>query len=65
MLDCLGRELCVGDKVVCADGYYSDLLVGEIIKLTPQKIKVYCTRASNMKQEPFETIKYPYQVCKV
>ena len=40
MLDCVGKELQIGDKVVCADRQYADLLIGEIIGFTPKKARV-------------------------
>ena len=40
MLDCVGKRLNIGDKVVCSDMRYADLLIGEIIGFTPKKARV-------------------------
>ena len=40
MVDCVGKELSIGDKVVCADMKYADLLIGEIVGFTPKKARV-------------------------
>ena len=42
MKDCIGQELSIGDKVVCSDGGYAELFVGEITKFTPKKMYVKC-----------------------
>ena len=46
MTDCVGKELSVGDKVVCADMKYADLLIGEIIGFTPKKARVRYQRSA-------------------
>ena len=45
MLDCVCKELQIGDKVVCADRQYADLLIGEIIGFTPKKARVRYQRS--------------------
>lgn len=46
MIDCVGKELAVGDKVVCSDAQYVDLLIGVIIGFTPNKARVRYTRSA-------------------
>lgn len=62
MFDCVGNELHVGDNVVCSDGYYSELLIGKVVKFTDKMIVCNVVRSSHQKGEYFETRKYPYQV---
>ncbi len=62
MYDCVGNELHIGDKVVCSDGYYSELLLGTVIKFTDKMIVCEVVRSLNQKGDYFETRKYPYQV---
>lgn len=45
MKDCVGKELKIGDKVVCSDMKYADLLIGEIIGFTPKKARVRYQRS--------------------
>ena len=40
MVDCVGKELKIGDKVICSDMNYADLLIGEVIGFTPKKARV-------------------------
>lgn len=65
MLDCVGNELQVGDKIVAADGKYAELLLGEVTGFTAQKIRIQCVLASQQKtMNPVEFLKYPWQVFK-
>lgn len=64
MTDCVGKEINVGDKVICADSRYADLLIGEVIKLTPQKAWVRYHRSEYGKQYINEKLKESYQVFK-
>ena len=64
MVDCVGKELNVGDKVICADSRYADLLIGEVIKLTPQKAWVRYHRSEYGKEYANEKLKESYQIFK-
>lgn len=65
MLDCIGNELSIGDKIVGADGKYADLLLGEVIGFTKQKIRITAILASQQgHMEPIEFLKYPWQIYK-
>lgn len=64
MLDCVGKELNIGDKVICADSRYADLLIGEVVKLTPQKAWVRYHRSEYGKQYTHEKLKESYQIFK-
>lgn len=68
MVDCVGKELSIGDKVVCADMKYADLLIGEIIGFTPKKARVLYRRseygeAYGVKGQK-EQLKESYQIFK-
>ena len=68
MVDCVGKELSVGDKVVCADMKYADLLIGEIVGFTPKKARVAYKRseygeAYGVKGQK-EQLKESYQIFK-
>lgn len=68
MVDCVGKELSVGDKVVCADMRYADLLIGEIVGFTPKKARVRYRRseygeAYGVKGQK-EQLKETYQIFK-
>ena len=65
MKDCVGHILHIGDKVVCSDAKYSDLLLGEVIGFTECKIRVKCSRSIDSFQHSAESLKYPYQVYQV
>ena len=64
MLDCVGKELQVGDKIVAADGNYAELLLGEVLRFTDKKIKIRVVLASRQTDAPIECLKYPWQVFK-
>lgn len=65
MLDCVGKELQVGDKIVAAAGKSAELLLGEVTGFTDKKIKLTAVLASMQNQmQPMEFIKYPWQVYK-
>ena len=64
MVDCVGKELNIGDKVICADSRYADLLIGEVVKLTPQKVLVRYHRSEYGKEYTHEKLKEPYQIFK-
>ena len=68
MVDCVGKELSIGDKVVCADMKYADLLIGEIVGFTPKKARVSYKRseygeAYGVKGQK-EQLKESYQIFK-
>jgi hypothetical protein len=64
MTDCVGKELNVGDKVICADSRYADLLIGEVVKLTPKKAWVRYHRSEYGKQYTNEKLKESFQIFK-
>jgi hypothetical protein len=64
MVDCVGKELKIGDKVVCSDMLYADLLIGEIIDFTPKKARVRYTRSEHQSLPPHEQLKESYQIFK-
>ena len=65
MIDCMGKELHIGDKVICSDGQYSDLLIGEITGLTLKKAKINYVRSAFPDEPRKESLKYPYQIYKI
>ena len=65
MLDCIGNELSVGDKIIAADGKQAELLVGEVIGFTKQKVKILAVFSLQQNEiQPSEFLKYPWQVYK-
>lgn len=64
MVDCVGKEINIGDKVICADSRYADLLIGEVVKLTPQKALVRYHRSEYGKQYTKEKLNESYQIFK-
>lgn len=65
MLDCIGKELQVGDKIVAADGRYAELMIGEVTGFTAKKIKLQCVLSSQKDtMAPMDSMKYPWQVFK-
>ena len=68
MVDCVGKELSIGDKVVCADMKYADLLIGEIVGFTPKKARVRYKRSEYGEaygvKGKYEQLKEPYQIFK-
>ena len=64
MVDCVGKELNIGDKVICADSRYADLLIGEVVKFTSQKVLVRYHRSEYGKEYTNEKLKEPYQIFK-
>lgn len=64
MKDCLGQELSIGDKVICSDGAYAELFVGEILKFTPKKIQVKCYLPFMPESSASIKLKLPYQIYK-
>lgn len=64
MVDCVGKEINIGDKVICADSRYADLLIGEVVKLTPQKAWVRYHRSEYGKQYTKEKLNESYQIFK-
>ena len=64
MVDCVGKELKIGDKVICSDMNYADLLIGEVIGFTPKKIRVKYHRSINGFDFRKDQLKHPYQVFK-
>lgn len=66
MKDFLGRELKVGDEVVCIEKGYNNLLRGEIVKITPKTLQVKYTRKSFMGIDKVEEVKrFSDQVVKI
>jgi hypothetical protein len=68
MVDCVGKELKIGDKVICSDMNYADLLIGEVIGFTPKKARVRYHRseyseAYGMRGKK-EQLKESYQIFK-
>ncbi len=68
MVDCIGKRLNVGDKVVCSDMRYADLLIGEIIGFTPKKARVRYERSEYFnaygQEGKHEQLKESYQIFK-
>lgn len=64
MLDCVGKELQVGDKVVAAAGKSAELLLGEVTGFTSKKIKINAVLASRQDGSSIEFLKYPWQIFK-
>lgn len=64
MVDCAGKELKIGDKVVCSDMRYADLLIGEIIDFTPKKARVRYVRSEYQHLSQKEQLKESYQIFK-
>jgi hypothetical protein len=64
MVDCVGKELKIGDKVICSDMNYADLLLGEVIGFTPKKIRVKYHRSISGFDFRKDQLKHPYQVFK-
>lgn len=65
MRDCVGNELHVGDSIVACDGYYSELLLGTVVRFTQHQVVCKCVRANNQTGDYFETRKYPNQLHRV
>ncbi len=61
MKDFLGNELNVGDKVVCIELNYKNLVKGEIVKITPKAMKVLWRRGSREET----TLRFSDQVIKI
>ena len=64
MKDCIGQELSIGDKVVCSDGGYAELFVGEVTKFTPKKVQVKCYLPFMGEDSVSIKLKTPLQVYK-
>lgn len=62
MRDCIGNELHIGDNIVSCDGYYSELLIGTVVRFTEHQVVCECYRAIDKSKRLFETRKYPSQV---
>lgn len=62
MHDCVGNELHIGDRIVACDGYYSELLLGTVVRFTAHQVVCDCVRANHQNGEHFETRKYPNQL---
>lgn len=68
MVDCVGKELSIGDKVICSDMKYADLLIGEVVGVTPKKARIRYSRseygeAYGVKGQK-EQLKESYQIFK-
>ena len=64
MVDCVGNELKIGDKVVCADYKYADLLIGEVIGFSPKKARVRYNRSDHAPQYTHEKLRESWQIFK-
>ena len=68
MKDCVGKELNIGDKVICSDMRYADLLIGEIVGFTPKKARVKYVRSEYQQAygqtNRHEQLKETYQIFK-
>lgn len=66
MKDVTGKELAVGDKIVCIpqNGYTDMLSRGIITGFTPQKVKITLTNKA-WEYSADTCLKYPLQVAKV
>lgn len=62
MKDCVGKEISLGDKVVCSDMRYADLLIGEVIGFTPKKARIRYSRSEHLDMEKSEQLKESYQI---
>lgn len=40
MIDRLGREVEIGDRVVFIPNHYKELRIGEIVSITKQKVRI-------------------------
>lgn len=61
MKDFIGNEVHVGDKVVCIEKDYKNLIPGEIVKLTPKAMKV--KYGEGWREDV--VLRYPDQVVKI
>lgn len=61
MKDFVGREVKVGDQVVCLEKGYNNLTRATVTKITPQKIKVKYARYDGDR----EVMRTPDQFIKV
>lgn len=61
MKDFLGNQLNVGDKVVCIELNYKNLVRGEVTKITPQAMRVKWHRGTREEI----TLRYSDQVVKI
>ena len=64
MKDCLGVDLKVGDKVICSDAKYADLLIGTVIGFTQKKARISYIRSEYQAGDPHEALKESYQIFK-
>lgn len=68
MVDCVGKALSIGDRVICSDMNYADLLIGEIVGFTPKKARVRYARSEYGEAYGFkgkkEQLKESYQIFK-
>ena len=66
MKDFINQELQINDSVVLESPYYSELVLGRVIKFTKQKIKVCCfTRHSVIKEKYEELTRFPEQIVRI
>ncbi len=66
MKDFLGKELAVGDKVVCLEKDYKNLIHATVVKLTEKTIFVEFTRRAFPDRMVTETVKrFSDQVVKI
>ena len=66
MKDFLGNELQVGDKVVCLEKDYKNLIKATVVKLTEKTIFVEFTRRAFSDRMVTETVKrFSDQVVKI
>ena len=62
MLDCVGNQIDIGDKVICSDMLYADLLIGEVIGFTPKKARIAYRRSETTWDNRKTQLKETYQI---
>ncbi len=63
MNDFFGRPLATGDKVAYIECHYRSLKHGEIVAMTPKKVRV--RYATAYRSQPFDgTLRFPGEVIK-
>ncbi len=64
MNDCVGNKIYIGDKVICSDMKYADLLIGVVVGFTPMKARIRYVRSENYRRNGSmgEQLKESYQI---
>lgn len=62
MKDFLKKEIKVGDKVVTNCKHYEDLMLGEVVKLTPKMLQISCIKCSTERYIGLTFRRFPSQV---